>query len=64
MTIKRPQDVKSWPMSKRKPKKQSDKATLAEVAKEMAKPRVARSAREDSRMFRNEVLVVENNVEK
>jgi hypothetical protein len=30
---------------KKKTKKQSDKDTLAEVAKEMAKPRVAKSAR-------------------
>jgi hypothetical protein len=33
-------------MSKKKTKKQSAKATLAEVIKEMAKPRVATSARE------------------
>jgi hypothetical protein len=33
-------------MGKRKTKKQSAKATLADVAKEMAKPRVARSAKE------------------
>jgi hypothetical protein len=51
-------------MSKRKTKKQSAKATLAEVIKEMAKPRVAKSAREQNSVFRNEVLVVENNVEK
>jgi hypothetical protein len=51
-------------MGKRKEKKQSAKATLAEVVKEMAKPRVARSAREHSHVFRDEVLVVENNVEK
>ena len=51
-------------MSKRKTKKQTAKATLAEITKEMAKPRVAKSARHDSRIFRNEVLVVENNVEK
>jgi hypothetical protein len=51
-------------MGKRKPKKQSDKATLAEVTKEMAKPRVARSAREHSHIFRDQVLVVENDVEK
>jgi hypothetical protein len=56
--------VKSWPMPKRKPKRLSAKATLAEVTKEMAKPRVARSAREDSRIFRNEVLIVKNDVEK
>jgi hypothetical protein len=33
-------------MGKRKTKKQLVKATLAEVVKEMAKPRVATSARE------------------
>jgi TolA-binding protein len=33
-------------MNKGKTKKQSAKATLAEVIKEMAKPRVAKSARE------------------
>jgi hypothetical protein len=33
-------------MGKRRPKKQSAEATLAEVVKEMAKPRVVRSARE------------------
>ena len=38
-------------MGKKKTKKQSAKATLAEVIKEMAKPRVARS-----------VLVVENDI--
>jgi hypothetical protein len=32
-------------MGKRKIKKQSGKATLAEVVKEMAKPRVASSAK-------------------
>jgi hypothetical protein len=51
-------------MDKRKQKEQSAKATLAEVVKEMAKPRVASSAREDSHIFRDEVLIVENNVEK
>ena len=51
-------------MGKRKTKKQSDKATLAEVIKEMAKPTVAMSAREHSHILRNEVLVVENDVEK
>jgi hypothetical protein len=40
------------------------KVTLAEVTKEMAKPRVAKSARQHRRVFRNEVLVVKNNVEK
>jgi hypothetical protein len=33
-------------MEKKKTKKQSAKATLAEVVKEMAKPRVAASAKE------------------
>jgi hypothetical protein len=33
-------------MDEKKTKKQSDKDTLAEVTKEMAKPRVAMSARE------------------
>jgi TolA-binding protein len=51
-------------MGKRKTKKQSAKATLAEVIKEMAKPRVAVSAREHSQIVRNRVLVVENDVEK
>ena len=51
-------------MSKRTPKKQSAKTTLAEIIKEMDKPRVASSAREDQQIFRNEVLVVKNDVEK
>jgi hypothetical protein len=51
-------------MGKRKTKEQQDKATLAEVIKEMAKPRVVMSAREHCHTVRNEVLVVENNVEK
>jgi hypothetical protein len=51
-------------MGKRKTKKQSAKETLAEVVAEMAKPRVAMSAREHSHIPRNEVLVVKNNVEK
>jgi hypothetical protein len=51
-------------MDKRKTKEQQDKATLAEVTKEMAKPRVAMSAREDCHIVRKEVLVVEDNVEK
>jgi hypothetical protein len=50
-------------MAKKKIKKQSDKAVLAEVVKEMAKPRVARSARE-GRIFPNDLLVVKNDVEK
>ena len=53
-------------MGKRKTKEQQqqDKATLAEVIKEMAKPRVAMSAREHCHIVRKEVLVVEDNVEK
>lgn len=51
-------------MAKRKTKTQEDKATLAEVIKEMAKPRVAMSAREHSHMVRNGGLVVKNNIEK
>ena len=51
-------------MGKKKTKKQSAQATLAEVIKEMARPRVAMSAREHSHIFRNEVLVVKNDVEK
>jgi hypothetical protein len=51
-------------MGKRKAKKQSAKATLAEVIKEMAKPRVASSAREQGHISRDKVLVVENDVEK
>jgi hypothetical protein len=49
---------------KRKLKKQSAKATLAEVIKETAKPRVVMSAREHSSVLSDEVLVVENDVEK
>jgi hypothetical protein len=51
-------------MGKRKIQEQQDKATLAEVIKEMAKPRVAMSAREHCHIVRKEVLVVEDNVEK
>jgi hypothetical protein len=51
-------------MGKRKTKEQRDKATLADVIKEMAKPRVAMSAREHFHRVRKEVLVVENNVQK
>jgi hypothetical protein len=51
-------------MSKRKTRKESAEATLAEVSKEMAKPRVAMSARESSRTFRSEALVVKNNGKK
>jgi hypothetical protein len=49
-------------MNKGKTKKQSAKATLAEVIKEMAKPRVAKSAREKSGP--KVALVVENHIEK
>ena len=55
--------MKAWDVGKRKTRKQSAKETLAEVIKEMAKPRVVMSAREYS-VFRNEVLVVKHNVEK
>ena len=51
-------------MGKRKTKEQQDKATLAEVVKEMAKPRVAMSAREPRPTLPNEVLVVQDDVEK
>jgi hypothetical protein len=52
-------------MDKRKTKAPQDKTTLAEVIKEMAKPRVAMSARETlPHCSKGEVLVVENNVEK
>jgi len=47
-------------MDKKKTKKQSDKDTLAEVTKKMAKPRVAMSAREGSDILRNDLLVVKN----
>jgi hypothetical protein len=42
---------------KKKTKKQVDKDTLAEITKEMARPRVAMSAREPSPMFRSEPIV-------
>lgn len=45
-------------------KEQEAKATLAEVAREMAKPRVAMSARVRTDPFRNKVLIVKNNVQK
>ena len=51
-------------MGRRKTKEQQDKATLAEIIKEMARPRVAMSAREHLHIVRKKVLVVENNVEK
>ena len=49
---------------KKKSKKQSAKATLAEVMKEMAKPRVAMSARSSVYGLRIDALVVENDIEK
>jgi predicted secreted protein len=57
-------DPESNVMGKRKTKEQQEKATLAEVIKEMARPRVAMSAREHCHIVRKEVLVVENNVQK
>lgn len=54
LTFKGSQGVKSCFMSKRKTKKQSAKATLAEITKEMVKPRVAKSARDEGRIFRDE----------
>jgi hypothetical protein len=48
-------------MTKRKLQKQSASETLAEVIKEMAKPRVAMSAR--GQETSGPVLVVKNNVE-
>jgi hypothetical protein len=51
-------------MVKRKPQKESAKATLAEVVKEMAKPRMAKSARRELLRYSNQVLIVKNNVEK
>jgi hypothetical protein len=45
-------------------KKQSSKATLAAVTSEMAKPRVAKSAREHPRLSRNDMLVMESKIEK
>ena len=51
-------------MGKRKTKEQQDKATLAEVVKEMAKPLVAMSARGRTPTVRTTVLVVKHNIEK
>jgi hypothetical protein len=44
--------------------RQSAKKTLAEVTQEMAKPRVAMSAREHSHTVRNRAFVIKNNVKK
>jgi TolA-binding protein len=50
-------------MAKGKTQKQSAKATLAEVIKEMAKPRVAMSAREQiSVSSERRSLIVKNDV--
>jgi hypothetical protein len=51
-------------MDKKKIKKQSAKETLAEVTSEMAKPRVASSAREHNHIVRNDGLVVEHDIQK
>ena len=47
-------------MDKKKTNKQSDKDTLAEVTKEMAKPRVAMSARKQLHILRNDLVVKDN----
>jgi hypothetical protein len=57
-------DPESYHMVKTRTKAQQDKATLAEVIKEMAKPRVVMSAREYSYIVRKKGLVVKNNVQK
>jgi len=44
-------------VTKRQTQKQSAKETLAEVIKEMAKPRVAMSAREQHHIVRNKFLI-------
>jgi hypothetical protein len=50
-------------MAKEKTQKQSAKAALAEVIKEMAKPRVAMSAREQSSVSpERRSLIVKNDV--
>jgi hypothetical protein len=51
-------------MGKKKIKKQSAKATLAEVTKEMAKPRVDAFAREHNHIVRNDGLVVKHDIQK
>jgi len=51
-------------VGKKKTKKRSAEEILAEVIKEMAKPRVVVSARETNHKTRKPVLVVENDVEK
>jgi hypothetical protein len=44
-------------MDKKETNKQSDQDTLAEVTKEMAKPRVAMSARKQLHILRNDLVV-------
>ena len=44
-------------MGKEKTKQQSDKDILAEVTREMAKPRVAMSARKQLYILRNDLVV-------
>jgi len=58
--------IPSPEIMRRTTKEQQDKATLAEVLKEMAKPRVAMSAQEHLPQCseKENDLVVENNVEK
>ena len=55
--------IESWVMGKREATKQSAKAILAEVIKEMAKPKVVKSARTGFRLW-SAVLVVQDNSEK
>jgi hypothetical protein len=47
-------------MEKTKIKKQSDQDTLAEVTREMAKPTVAMSARQQIHILRNDLVVKDN----
>ena len=47
-------------MDKKKTKKQSGNEALAEVMKEMAKPRVAMSARKQIHILRNDLDVKDN----
>ena len=51
-------------VGKKKPRNKPKQSPLAEVVKGMAKPRLAGPAREQGHISQNEVLVVENNVEK
>jgi hypothetical protein len=47
-------------MDKNRTEKQDDKDRLAEVTKEMAKPRVAKSAREQVHVLGNDQVVKDN----